>query len=85
MQRGCNLKRGRPPKQQVPSASFEYAMLIIILIMMACTTKILADFYIFFTNPDDEKPLVQDPIGFVKCPKNKKSEGLYCPIYPQRR
>jgi len=44
----------------------------------------MSDIYIAITTEDD-RPIVQDPIGFYKCPKNKKREELYCPIYPQRR
>jgi hypothetical protein len=29
--------------------------------------------------------VAEDPIGFYKCPKNKKKEEIYCPIYPKEK
>lgn len=52
--------------------------------MLALLAKIMSDLYLEISKEED-KLIVQDPIGFYKCPKNKKKEELYCPIYPQRR
>ena len=79
------MTRSKPRKKQFPTASFEYTIFILFLIVAVIGLKILADFYILFTDKNYDEPIVQDPIGFYKCPKNKKSEGLYCPIYPQRK
>lgn len=41
---------------------------------------------IYFVLTDEKTTqITQEPIGFHKCPKNKKKEELYCPIYPQGR
>ena len=59
-------------------------LLILLIVMLAILAKIMTDIYLAITNEED-KLVVEEPIGFYKCPKNKKREEIYCPIYPQRR
>jgi hypothetical protein len=41
---------------------------------------------IYLTMSEEPKYMqAKEPIGFHKCPKNKKREELYCPIYPQEK
>jgi hypothetical protein len=82
MQKLLNKNRGRPKKKE---SRAEFVLLIILIAFSSVNIKILCDIYRVLTDTNDDFPAPIEPIGFYKCPKNKKSEGLYCPIFPQEK
>jgi hypothetical protein len=59
----------------------EFLLLLICIALISVNIKILCDIYTVLTDKNDDFIMPPEPIGFYKCPKNKKNEGLYCPIY----
>lgn len=78
-----NILNRRRAKKRRRANKLEVFLLLVIIALVSVNIKIFADLYIVFTDTHHDEPIVREPIGFVKCPKNKKSEGLYCPIYPK--
>ena len=75
-------RRGRKPKS---SNRIEIFLLIVAIVLISVNIKILCDIYKEITSPTEDLPRVIEPIGFHKCPKNRRDEGLYCPIYPKEQ
>ena len=82
MQTQSHNKKGRPRKK---ASRFEAVLLLICIAICAVNTKILCDLYLALTDKNDDFIMPPEPIGFYKCPKNKKNESLYCPIYPKEK
>jgi hypothetical protein len=82
MQTQSGKKKGRPRKKE---SRAEFILLVVIIALLSVNIKILCDIYWVLTDKDDDFIMPPEPIGFYKCPKNKRNENLYCPIYQQEK